>query len=67
MSPPEYRWRQLTPEQRVRLASLIFRGTSTIARLLRDRQAVADGPGDRLGPALGQMVDDVARTLGEEP
>ncbi len=57
----------LTPEQRIRLASLIFRGASTIARLLRDRQAVSGEPADSLTFALGQAVDEVANELGVAP
>jgi hypothetical protein len=57
----------LTPEQRIRLASLIFRGASTIARLLRERQAVSGEPGDSLSSAIGQALGEVARELGVEP
>jgi hypothetical protein len=57
----------LTPEQRIRLASLIFRGASTIARLLRDRQAVSDEAGDSLSAAIGRAADEAASELGVEP
>jgi hypothetical protein len=55
---------KLTPEQRIRLATLIFRGASTIARLLRDRQAVSGEVGDSLTAAIGQAVDEAAVALG---
>ena len=58
---------KLTPEQRIRLATLIFRGASTIARLLRDRQAVSGEPADSLSSAIGHAVDNVAGELGVEP
>ena len=54
----------LTPEQRIRLAALIFRGVSTVARLLRDRQAVAGDAGDSLSSAIDQAVDEVMSGLG---
>jgi len=58
---------KLTPEQRIRLAALIFRGASTIARLLRDQQAVSEEGGDRLPAVIGQAVDEAASELGVEP
>ena len=57
---------KLTPEQRIQLAALIFRGASTVARLLRDRQAVSDEPADGLASAVGQALDAAARELGVE-
>lgn len=57
---------RLTPEQRIRLASLIFRGTSTVARLLRDRQAVVDEAGDNLSAAVTQVVNTAASELEVE-
>jgi hypothetical protein len=56
----------LTPEQRIRLATLIFRGASTIARLLRDRQAVADEAGEVPAAAISRALDEVAKVLGVE-
>ncbi|RPI58381.1 MAG: hypothetical protein EHM56_01960 [Chloroflexi bacterium] len=58
---------KLTPEQRIRLAALIFKGASTVARLLRDRQAVSDEPGDTLSSAIGPAVDIAASELGVKP
>jgi len=57
----------LTPEQRIRLAALIFRGASTVARLLRDRQAVSGEAGDSLSSVLNRAVDEATRELGVEP
>jgi len=58
---------KLTPEQRIRLAALIFKGASTVARLLRDRQAISDEPGDGLLSAVRQAVDKAWSELGVEP
>jgi hypothetical protein len=62
---------KLTPEQRIRLAALIFRGASTIARLLRDRQAVSEQEDKELSPAVAQAVAwavaEAARELGVAP
>ncbi|MDX9831028.1 MAG: hypothetical protein RBU35_12255 [Anaerolineae bacterium] len=54
----------LTVEQRVRLVSLIFRGVSTIARLLRDRQAVSDEDQEGWSAIVDRAMEAAAAELG---
>ncbi len=56
----------LTLEQRVRLASLIFRGTSTIARLVRDRHAVSDDVREACWTAVDRTLEAVGAELEEQ-
>ena len=53
----------LTLEQRIRLATLIFRGATTVARLVRDRHAVSDGVGEAYWAAIDGILDAVGAQL----
>lgn len=54
----------LTLEQRVRLVTLIFRGVSTIARLLRDRPAVSDEAREGWWAIFDRAMEAAAVELG---
>ena len=56
----------LTPAEYARLAALAFQGTSTVARLLRDRRALCGDAADGISAAIGQALDELSSEWGIE-
>lgn len=52
---------ELTPLEYGRLSALVFRGTDTIARLLRVRRQLTGDAGDAYARAIGEALDQLAR------
>lgn len=50
-----------------RLAPLAFRGSQTVARLLRDQRALTGDSADGIAGAIGQALDELATEWGIEP
>jgi hypothetical protein len=49
-----------------RLAPLAFRGTLTVARLLRDQRALSGEAADGIAGAIGQALDELGSAWGVE-
>lgn len=49
-----------------RLAPLAFRGTLTVAQLLRDQRALSGAASDGIAGAIGQALDELATEWGVE-
>jgi hypothetical protein len=49
-----------------RLAPLAFRGTQTVAQLLRDQRALSGAASDGIAGAIGQALDELATEWGVE-
>jgi hypothetical protein len=52
---------ELTPLEYARLAALVFRGTDTIARLLRVRRQLSGDEGDAYTRAVAEALDQLAK------
>jgi hypothetical protein len=50
----------LTPSELARLAPLIFRGTRTVALLLRDQRALTGMAADGIAGAVAQLLDELS-------
>lgn len=55
---------ELSPAEFARLASLIFTGINTIARLLQAKRSLADGSDEELASVIAQGLDEVSRRRG---
>lgn len=49
-----------------KLAPLAFRGTQTVAQLLRDQRALSGAASDGIAGAIGQALDELATEWGVE-
>ena len=56
----------LSASEFARLAALAFQGTSTIARLLRDRRAIRGESADGISGAIAQALDELSVEWGIE-
>ncbi len=56
----------LNREQYIQVIKLIFYGTRTIARLLRERHNLSDDTTDRLTRIFGKALDDLGAEWGRE-
>jgi hypothetical protein len=52
---------ELSPLEYGRLSALVFRGTDTIARLLRARRQLTGDAGDAYARAIGEALDQLSR------
>lgn len=56
----------LTPNQYARMAELVFRGTRTIAQLLRDGQALSERSNSALDSVIDEALDELSAEWGIE-
>lgn len=56
----------LSAPEFARVAALAFQGTSTIARLLRDRRAIRGDSADGISGAIAQALDELSIEWGIE-
>jgi hypothetical protein len=54
----------LPPEDYAKLATLLFAGARTIAKLLRDKRALSGDSADGIAGAIGQALDELATEWG---
>jgi hypothetical protein len=56
----------LNQDQYIQVVKLVFYGTRTIARLLRERTTLSDAAADRLTRIFGKVLDDLGTEWGRE-
>ena len=56
----------LNQDQYIQVVKLVFYGTRTIARLLRERTTLSDAAADRLTRIFGKVLDDLGGEWGRE-